>query len=125
MSTTEPMTLPTDTHPPVIPTPREVDGAARLVVSRGAQTGTGIALHTAVITIGRHADNHIVLGDPTVSARHAQIRADGDRHLIVDVGSLNGTYVNRKTVDQTELHDGDEIWIGRHRLVFQHRKAAR
>jgi pSer/pThr/pTyr-binding forkhead associated (FHA) protein len=104
---------------PAIPLPRTDPDRGRLVINRGPGTGTGFPLSRPVVTIGRHRDNDIALGDPTVSARHAEIRADGDRYLITDVGSFNGTYVNRRPVDQAELHDGDEVWVGRHRLIFQ------
>jgi pSer/pThr/pTyr-binding forkhead associated (FHA) protein len=103
----------------VVPAPRLDSDTAWLVINRGPGTGTGIQLGAPVITIGRHRDSDISLGDSTVSRRHAEIRVDGDRYLITDIGSFNGTYVNRQLVDQVELHDGDEIWIGRHRLVFR------
>jgi pSer/pThr/pTyr-binding forkhead associated (FHA) protein len=106
---------------PSVPRPRTEEPAARLVVSRGPGIGTGIPLAGPVVTIGRHRANDIPLGDTTVSGQHAEIRLDGDRYLIVDVGSFTGTYVNRQPVDQVELHDGDEVWIGRHRLLFRRR----
>lgn len=111
----------TAARPPVIPAARGDHDAARLVVSRGPWTGTGVVLSGPLTTIGRHHGNDIALGDPTVSAQHAEIRGDGDRYLITDVGSLTGTYVNRQRIDQAELHHGDEVWIGRHRLVFERR----
>jgi pSer/pThr/pTyr-binding forkhead associated (FHA) protein len=104
---------------PAIPTARAGAGTARLVVNRGPGTGIGFPVRAPLVTIGRHRDNDIPLGDTTVSAQHAEIRIDGDRYLIADVGSFNGTYVNRHPVDETELRDGDEVWIGRHRLLFQ------
>lgn len=104
------------TEPAAIPTPRAV--AAHLVIVRGPGAGTRLPLDAAPMTIGRHRDNDIALGDTTVSARHAEIRVDGTHHVIADTGSFTGTYVNRRPVDRVELHDGDEIWIGRHRLRF-------
>ena len=104
---------------PVVPSPRTESGAGRLVISRGPGTGTGFPLSTSLVTIGRQRANDIALADSTVSGQHAEIRIDGDRYLIVDVGSFTGTYVNRQPVDRLELHDGDEVWIGRHRMVFR------
>jgi pSer/pThr/pTyr-binding forkhead associated (FHA) protein len=103
---------------PSVPRPR-TEEIPRLVVSRGPGAGTGFPLSGPVVTIGRHPANDIALGDTTVSGRHAEIRVDGDRYLIADVGSFTGTYVNRQPVDRAELHDGDEVWIGRHRLLFR------
>lgn len=91
---------------------------ARLVVSRGPGMGTSFPLAGINTTIGRRHDNDIALGDSTVSGRHAEIRFDGEKYVLADVGSFNGTYVNRHPVDSIELADGDEVWIGRHRLMF-------
>jgi pSer/pThr/pTyr-binding forkhead associated (FHA) protein len=110
---------------PVVPPPRMAPHTAQLVLSRGPGTGTGFPLGAARITIGRHPDNDIALGDTTVSGEHAEIRVDGDRYLIADVGSFTGTYVNRQQVDRAELRDGDEVWIGRHRMRFRHAKPTR
>lgn len=106
---------------PEVPLPRLESDTSLLVITRGPRAGTGFRLRAPLITIGRHADNDIPLRDTTVSARHAEIRVDGDRYFIVDIGSLVGTYVNRQLVDRVELHDGDEVWIGRHRLLFRRR----
>lgn len=110
---------------PVVPSARMEPDTARLVINRGPGVGIAFPLSAPVTTIGRHPGNHIPLGDTTVSAQHAAIRVDGDRYLIADVGSFNGTYVNRQPVDQAELRDGDEIWIGRHRLLFRRATVAR
>lgn len=112
------VTPPPATDLPAIPAARAGWDTARLVTNRGPATGTGFPLRAPLITIGRHPDNDITLGDSTVSARHAQIRVDGDRYLIADMGSFNGTYVNRLPIDQAELNHGDEVRIGRHRLLF-------
>lgn len=110
---------------PVVPPARVGQDSARLVINRGPGTGTEVPLSAPVISIGRHLDNDIALGDSTVSGQHAEIRVDGDRYLITDVGSFVGTFVNRQPVDHAELFDGDEIWIGRHRLLFQRATDAR
>ena len=99
--------------------PLRVDAPAHLVVKRGPDAGTAIALGTARIAIGRHRDCDIVLEDPTVSRRHAYLHRHGDRYVIADGGSLNGTYLNRRPVDRAELSDGDEVWIGKVRFTFQ------
>jgi hypothetical protein len=67
---------------------------------------------------GRHPDSDIFLDDVTVSRRHAEFRRDGAEFVVVDVGSLNGTYVNREPVDTAVLANGDEVQIGKFRLVF-------
>ncbi|MDN5933964.1 MAG: FHA domain-containing protein, partial [Pseudonocardia sp.] len=67
---------------------------------------------------GRHPDSDIFLDDVTVSRRHAEFRRDAGEFVVVDVGSLNGTYVNREPVDTAVLADGDEVQIGKFRLVF-------
>lgn len=69
-------------------------------------------------TIGRHADNDIVLAGPTVSARHATIRRESVGVVLEDEGSLNGTFVNGQLVQQHLLEPGDQIQVGPHLLVF-------
>jgi pSer/pThr/pTyr-binding forkhead associated (FHA) protein len=82
-------------------------GSALLVVKRGPSTSAG-----------RHPDSDIFLDDVTVSRRHAEFRSDAGEFVVVDVGSLNGTYVNREPVDTAVLANGDEVQIGKFRLVF-------
>jgi pSer/pThr/pTyr-binding forkhead associated (FHA) protein len=89
-----------------------------LVVTRGINTGAQFVLGQPVTSAGRLPVSDIVLDDITVSRRHAEFRCKNAGFLIVDVGSLNGTYVNRQRVDSAELTDGDQIQIGRFRLVF-------
>ena len=67
---------------------------------------------------GRHPDSDIFLDDVTVSRRHAEFRLENGEFQVVDVGSLNGTYVNREPVDSAVLANGDEVQIGKFRLVF-------
>jgi pSer/pThr/pTyr-binding forkhead associated (FHA) protein len=71
-----------------------------------------------VTHIGRHPDSDIFLDDITVSRRHAELRRGAEGFALHDVGSLNGTYVNRERVEQADLHSGDEIQIGKFKLVF-------
>ena len=91
---------------------------ASLVVRSGSQAGTTFALRAAVTHLGRHPESEIMLDDITVSRRHARIARGTDGYTIVDDGSLNGTYVNAVRVDSAKLHQGDEIQIGKFRLVF-------
>jgi pSer/pThr/pTyr-binding forkhead associated (FHA) protein len=93
-------------------------GACALVVRRGPNAGSRFALEDGVTTIGRHPDSAIFLDDVTVSRRHAEVRADAERHILRDVGSLNGTYVNRSRVDEATLESGDEVQIGTFKLVY-------
>jgi pSer/pThr/pTyr-binding forkhead associated (FHA) protein len=94
------------------------EGAALLVVKRGPNAGSRFLLDRAVTSAGRHPDSDIFLDDVTVSRRHAEFRSDAGEFVVVDVGSLNGTYVNREPVDTAVLVDGDEVQIGKFRLVF-------
>jgi pSer/pThr/pTyr-binding forkhead associated (FHA) protein len=75
-------------------------------------------LDQASTSAGRHPDSDIFLDDVTVSRRHAEFRWDDDGVQVVDVGSLNGTYVNRAPVDSAVLVNGDEVQIGKFRLIF-------
>ena len=70
------------------------------------------------VTLGRHPESDIFLDDITVSRRHAEVRRDGARYRVRDVGSLNGTYINRDRIDEQELHEGDELQVGKFKLLF-------
>jgi pSer/pThr/pTyr-binding forkhead associated (FHA) protein len=61
------------------------------------------------------------LDDVTVSRRHAELSRDGDTFTIRDLGSLNGTFVNRRRIESATLEDDDEVQIGKYRLTFLHR----
>ncbi|MDQ1712775.1 MAG: hypothetical protein QOE45_2225 [Frankiaceae bacterium] len=93
-------------------------GSALLVVKRGPNAGSRFLLDKDVTTAGRHPESDIFLDDVTVSRRHAEFRRDGGRFTVRDVGSLNGTYLNRERIDDTDLSGGDEVQIGKFRLVF-------
>ncbi|MFE2298122.1 FHA domain-containing protein [Streptomyces sp. NPDC059445] len=94
-------------------------GSALLVVRRGPNSGSRFLLDGELTTAGRHPQSDIFLDDVTVSRRHVEFRrvADGS-FTVADVGSLNGTYVNRERIDQVPLSNGDEVQIGKYRLVF-------
>ena len=93
-------------------------GSALLVVQRGPSAGSRFLLDTDVVTAGRHPDSDIFLDDVTVSRRHAEFRREADGFHVADVGSLNGTYVNRDRIDDVLLQGGDEVQIGKFRLVY-------
>jgi pSer/pThr/pTyr-binding forkhead associated (FHA) protein len=94
-------------------------GSALLVVKRGPNAGSRFLLDRPVTSAGRHPDSDILLDDITVSRRHAEFRLDNDGNwTVADVGSLNGTYVNRHPVESAVLANNDHIQIGKFRLVF-------
>ncbi len=93
-------------------------GTALLLVLRGPNAGARFLLDAPLTTVGRHPDSDIFLDDVTVSRKHALFEQEGDAFLVRDVGSLNGTYVNRELVDHISLRTGDEVQIGKFRLIF-------
>jgi pSer/pThr/pTyr-binding forkhead associated (FHA) protein len=95
------------------------EGTAMLVVRRGPNAGSRFLLDKDVVTAGRHPESDIFLDDITVSRRHAEIRRGAAGSFTVhDVGSLNGAYLNRERVDDDELANGDELQVGKFKLVF-------
>ncbi|MBU7600133.1 zinc-ribbon and FHA domain-containing protein [Streptomyces sp. P38-E01] len=94
-------------------------GSALLIVRRGPNSGSRFLLDGEVTTAGRHPESDIFLDDFTVSRRHVEIRRASDGTFTVsDHGSLNGTYVNREPIDSVVVNNGDEVQIGKFRLVF-------
>jgi ribosomal protein L37E len=94
-------------------------GSALLIVRRGPNSGSRFLLDGELTTAGRHPQSDIFLDDVTVSRRHVEFRRSPEGGFTVaDVGSLNGTYVNREPIDAVALHNGDEVQIGKYRLVF-------
>ncbi len=93
-------------------------GTGMLLVRRGPNAGSRYMLDHTVTTMGRHPDSRIFLDDITVSRRHAEIRRTPAGYTVVDVGSLNGTYLNRERVDESSLTDGDLIQVGKFKLMF-------
>ncbi|QGN32776.1 FHA domain-containing protein [Microlunatus sp. Gsoil 973] len=93
-------------------------GSALLIVRRGAEAGSRFLLDTEASTVGRSQDADILLDDISVSRRHAVFTRTEDGVVVKDVGSLNGTYVNRQMVDEQLLQPGDEVQIGKFRLVY-------
>jgi pSer/pThr/pTyr-binding forkhead associated (FHA) protein len=89
-----------------------------LVVKRGPNAGSRFPLHQAVTSAGRDPRSDIFLDDVTVSRRHAEFRSARGELQVVDVGSLNGVYVNGQPIDWAALTNGDEIQMGKFRLVL-------
>jgi hypothetical protein len=99
--------------------PEQPAGAGILVVKRGPNAGARFLLDAPVVRVGRHPESDIFLDDVTVSRRHAEFTHDGAGHHVVrDVGSLNGTYVNRERIEEAVLASGDEVQIGKFKLVY-------
>lgn len=93
-------------------------GSALLIVKRGPNAGARFLLDAERTTAGRRPDSDIFLDDVTVSRRHAEFLLREGRFRVRDVGSLNGTYVQRDRIEEAVLRDGDEVQIGKYRLVF-------
>lgn len=94
------------------------DGTALLISTRGELAGSRYLLDEDEVTVGRDPRADILLDDSTVSRSHAVFRRTAGTFEVIDSGSLNGTYVNRHRVDRATLRNGDEIMIGKFRLVF-------
>jgi len=93
-------------------------GSNVLLIVRGPGAGSRIELTDGQLIAGRAPDAEIFLDDITVSRQHARFELDGQNWVLVDLGSLNGTYVNRQRVDRVVLSNGDEIQIGKYRFHF-------
>ena len=93
-------------------------GVGMLIVKRGPNAGSQFRLDRPVMSAGRHPASDIFLDDITVSRRHAEFRRESGQFHVVDLASLNKTYVNRQPVDSAVLANGDEIRIGNFRLIF-------
>lgn len=95
-------------------------GSAMLLVHRGPGEGSEFHLPATadLITVGRNPDSDVFLDDVTVSRQHATFRRSAEGWSVSDAGSLNGTYVNRKRVDDRRLAGGDEVQIGKFRFIF-------
>ena len=94
-------------------------GSAMLLVQRGPDAGARFLLDTDVVTVGRHPDSDIFLDDISVSRRHATFSRGDSGYVVSDLGSLNGSYVNRDRIDSdVALTGGDEVQIGKYRLIY-------
>ncbi len=94
-------------------------GTGVLLVVRGSNEGTKYVLDSETVTAGRHPQSDLFLNDVTVSRHHAKLTQRGGRTSIVDLNSLNGTYVNRAlTEGEVALRRGDEVQIGKFRMIY-------
>lgn len=105
--------------------PDEVDGQletptgpALVVRSGGGRAGESFEAIGAHALIGRSPECDVFLDDVTVSRRHAELVAEGATYVIRDLGSLNGTFVNRHRIESTVLEDDDEVQVGKYRMTF-------
>ncbi len=94
------------------------EGTGVLVVKRGSEVGAKYLLDRDVTLVGRHPESEIFLDDITVSRRHAEFFRKEGGYVVKDVGSLNGTYVNRERIEEAALSSGDEVQIGKFKLLF-------
>jgi len=94
-------------------------GSAMLLVQRGPDSGARFLLDSDSVSVGRHPDSDIFLDDISVSRRHGTFTRSGVGYTVTDLGSLNGTYVNRDRIDsEITLAGGDEVQIGKYRLIY-------
>lgn len=94
------------------------DGIPMVVVTRGANAGSRFALSGPTTRVGRHPDSDIFLDDVTVSRRHCELRLTASGVVAADVGSLNGTYVEGERIAEAVLREGDELQVGKFKLLF-------
>lgn len=93
-------------------------GTGLFVVVRGPLAGARYVLDAETVSIGRHPDADLLLDDVTVSRHHAEVRRRDNQLLLVDMGSLNGTYVGSHRIEEHPLVMGDQVQIGRFKLVY-------
>jgi hypothetical protein len=98
-----------------------IEGTALVVRAGGGREGETFVPQAERTLIGRAPDCEVFLDDVTVSRKHAELLRDGERFTIRDLGSLNGTFVNRRRVESAELHDDDEVQVGKYRMTFLQR----
>ena len=89
-----------------------------VVIHRGPSKGARFLIAENKCSIGRSPESAIFLDDVTVSRAHAQISKNPQGFELLDLGSLNGTYVNNGSVKSVQLKTGDEIQIGKFHLIF-------
>lgn len=94
-------------------------GSAMLLVQRGPDAGARFLLDQETVTVGRHPSSDIFLDDISVSRKHATFVRTTAGYQVTDLGSLNGTYVNRDRIDtDVVLSGGDEVRFGKYRLIY-------
>ena len=98
-----------------------IEGPALVVRSGGGRAGESFEAIGDRALIGRSPECDVFLDDVTVSRRHAELTRDGKIFTIRDLGSLNGTFVNRRRIESSVLEDDDEVQIGKYRMTFLRR----
>ena len=93
-------------------------GAALVIRHGGGRVGESFPIEGSRLAIGRRPDSDVFLDDVTVSRDHALLVKRGEDFFLDDLGSLNGTYVNRQRIESEKLTDGDELQIGKYKLTF-------
>ena len=94
------------------------NGHGLLVMRSGDRSGERFSLTLERVEIGRNPECTVCLDDVTVSRRHVELRLGSDGYLVTDMGSLNGTYVNQERVEEILLQNGDELQVGKYRMLF-------
>ena len=94
------------------------EGAALVIRAGGGRVGESFPLSGERMTIGRRPDSDVFLDDVTVSRDHALLVRRGGDFFLDDLGSLNGTYVNRHRIESHRLEDGDELQVGKFKLTY-------
>jgi hypothetical protein len=105
----------------VDPPPPSIDGPALVVRSGGGRAGESFEAIGDRALIGRSPECDVFLDDVTVSRRHAELTREGGVFTIRDLGSLNGTFVNKRRIESSVLEDDDEVQIGKYRMTFLRR----
>jgi hypothetical protein len=98
-----------------------LEGPALVVRSGGGRAGETFTFSGRPTRIGRSPECEVFLDDVTVSRNHALLVERDGGFVVEDQGSLNGTFVNRRRIDSVRLGDGDELQIGKYRLIFVER----
>ncbi|MBA3429965.1 MAG: FHA domain-containing protein [Actinobacteria bacterium] len=114
-----PAELESDLEEEVHVSPDDLEGGRGvIIVKRGPNAGSKFFVDEEGVALGRHPESDIFLDDITVSRRHVEIRRESEGFWLKDVGSLNGTYINRERVEDAQLRSGDEIQVGKFKLIF-------
>jgi pSer/pThr/pTyr-binding forkhead associated (FHA) protein len=97
------------------------EGGALVIRSGGGRAGESFPIEGERMTIGRSPDANVFLDDVTVSRNHALLVRRREGLYIDDLGSLNGTYVNRRRIESHKLRNGDELQVGKYKLTYLER----